>query len=347
MPKSNSNPFQTLSVAFQKGGIYFVLVILVLAIGAISPSFLSIANLSNVLQIASVRAIIALGVGSILITKGTDLSSGRIVGLTACIAASIMQKPDYPARMFPDLPQLSLIIPFIAVLIVGVAIGVINGLVISSFKIPPFIATLGMMIIVWGVASIYTDAKPIGGLRADFTGMATGSTMGIPHLIIFAGIITLLVWFLLNKLVLGKYIYSIGGNEAAARVSGVNVQWTLVKTYAIGGALYGIAGLLLAARTGGATNNYATSYELDAIAACTIGGVSTAGGIGTVSGILTGVLIFEVLSNGLVILGVSPYWQQIIKGVIIIAAIAFDVRKYSGFRMEKVPVAAVKEEKSE
>ncbi|MGL5255224.1 MAG: galactose/methyl galactoside ABC transporter permease MglC [Brevinema sp.] len=329
---------------FQRGGIYLVLVLLVLGIGAISPSFLSFANLSNVLQIASVRAIIALGVGSILITKGTDLSSGRIVGLTACIAASIMQKPDYPARMFPDLPQLSLIVPLIAVIVVGTLVGVVNGLVISTFKIPPFIATLGMMIIVWGFASIYTDAKPIGGLRSDFTGMATGNTFGVPNLIMFAVVITFLVWFLLNKMVLGKYIYSIGGNEAAARVSGVNVNATLIKTYAIGGALYGIAGLLLAARTGGATNNYATSYELDAIAACTIGGVSTAGGIGSVSGILTGVLIFEVLSNGLVILGVSPYWQQIIKGIIIIAAIAFDVRKYSGFRLEKVPSSPKKEE---
>lgn len=319
---------KNISQAFQKGGIYFVLIFLVLGIGIIEPSFLSIINLKNVLQISAVRVIIALGVGSILITRGTDLSSGRIVGLTACIAASLMQKPDYAYKMFPELPMLPLIAPVVAVIVVGLFIGTANGLIISTFQIPPFIATLGMMVIVYGLSSLYTNAQPIGGLRQDFTNIATGSTLNIPNLISIAGLIITTIWFLLNKTVLGKYIYSIGGNPAAALVSGVNVKSTIIKTYALGGALYGLAGLLLAARTGGATNNYATMYELDAIAACTIGGVSTAGGIGTVSGIVTGVLIFEVLNNGLVILGVSPYWQQIVKGVIIIAAIAFDTRKY-------------------
>lgn len=319
---------KNISQAFQKGGIYFVLIFLVLGIGIIEPSFLSIINLKNILQISAVRVIIALGVGSILITRGTDLSSGRIVGLTACIAASLMQKPDYAYKMFPELPMLPLIAPVVAVIVVGLFIGTANGLIISTFQIPPFIATLGMMVIVYGLSSLYTNAQPIGGLRQDFTNIATGSTLNIPNLISIAGLILTTIWFLLNKTVLGKYIYSIGGNPAAALVSGVNVKSTIIKTYALGGALYGLAGLLLAARTGGATNNYATMYELDAIAACTIGGVSTAGGIGTVSGIVTGVLIFEVLNNGLVILGVSPYWQQIVKGVIIIAAIAFDTRKY-------------------
>lgn len=319
---------KNISQVFQKGGIYFVLIFLVLGIGIIEPSFLSIINLKNVLQISAVRVIIALGVGSILITRGTDLSSGRIVGLTACIAASLMQKPDYAYKMFPELPMLPLIMPIVVVIVVGLFIGTANGLIISTFQIPPFIATLGMMVIVYGLSSLYTNAQPIGGLRQDFTNIATGSTLNIPNLILIAGLIITTIWFLLNKTVLGKYIYSIGGNAAAALVSGVNVKSTIIKTYALGGALYGVAGLLLAARTGGATNNYATMYELDAIAACTIGGVSTAGGIGTVSGIVTGVLIFEVLNNGLVILGVSPYWQQIVKGVIIIAAIAFDTRKY-------------------
>ena len=314
---------------FQKGGIYLVLLILVIGIGIIKPSFLTLPNLLNILRISSVRAIIALGVGGILITRGTDLSSGRIVGLTACIAASLMQNADYADKMFPNLPMLPLIVPFIVVILVGMSIGTLNGVVITTFKIPPFIATLGMMIIVYGLSSLYTDARPIGGLRQDFINLGTGSFLFIPNLIILAGILLFVIWFMLNKTVFGKYIYAIGGNPIAALVSGINVNWVLIKTYAIAGALYGVAGLLLAARTGGATNNYANMYELDAIAACTIGGVSTSGGIGRVSGILTGVLIFEVLSNGLVILGVSPYWQQIIKGVIIITAIAFDMRKHA------------------
>ncbi len=324
MNKAATNKFYTI---FQNGGIYLVLLLLVISIGLIKPSFLTLPNLLNILRISSVRAIIALGVGCILITRGTDLSSGRIVGLTACIAASLMQNADYADKMFPNLPLLPLIMPFIAVLAVGTFIGMMNGLIITTFKIPPFIATLGMMIIVYGLASIYTDAKPIGGLRQDFIGLGTGSTLSIPNLILFAGGIVFIIWFLLDKTILGKYIYAIGGNPTATLVSGININFTLIKTYAIAGALYGLAGLLLAARTGGATNNYANMYELDAIAACTIGGVSTTGGIGRVSGIITGVLIFEVLSNGLVILGVSPYLQQIIKGVIIIVAIAFDMRK--------------------
>ena len=314
---------------FQKGGIYLVLLVLVIGIGIIKPSFLTIPNLLNILRISSVRAIIALGVGGILITRGTDLSSGRIVGLTACIAASLMQNADYADKMFPNLPMLPLIVPFIAVILVGMSIGTLNGVIITTFKIPPFIATLGMMIIVYGLSSLYTDARPIGGLRQDFINLGTGSFLFIPNLIILAGILLFTIWFMLNKTVFGKYIYAIGGNPIATLVSGINVNWVLIKTYAIAGALYGVAGLLLAARTGGATNNYANMYELDAIAACTIGGVSTSGGIGRVSGILTGVLIFEVLSNGLVILGVSPYWQQIIKGIIIITAIAFDMRKHA------------------
>ena len=317
------------SAIFQKGGIYLVLLVLVIGIGIIKPSFLTIPNLLNILRISSVRAIIALGVGGILITRGTDLSSGRIVGLTACIAASLMQNADYADKMFPNLPMLPLIVPFIAVILVGMSIGTLNGVIITTFKIPPFIATLGMMIIVYGLSSLYTDARPIGGLRQDFINLGTGSFLFIPNLIILAGILLFTIWFMLNKTVFGKYIYAIGGNPIATLVSGINVNWVLIKTYAIAGALYGVAGLLLAARTGGATNNYANMYELDAIAACTIGGVSTSGGIGRVSGILTGVLIFEVLSNGLVILGVSPYWQQIIKGIIIITAIAFDMRKHA------------------
>ncbi|MGL4676591.1 MAG: galactose/methyl galactoside ABC transporter permease MglC [Brevinema sp.] len=308
-------------------GIYLVLLLLVIGIGLIKPSFLTIPNLLNILRISSVRVIIALGVGCILITRGTDLSSGRIVGLTACVAASLMQHADYADKMFPNLPLLPLIVPFLAVLAVGTFIGIMNGVVITTFKIPPFIATLGMMIIVYGISSIYTDAKPIGGLRQDFINLGTGSTLFLPNLILFASIIIFIIWFILNKMVLGKYIYAIGGNPIATLVSGININFTLIKTYAIAGGLYGLAGLLLAARTGGATNNYATMYELDAIAACTIGGISTTGGIGRVSGIITGVLIFEVLSNGLVILGVSPYWQQIVKGLIIIMAIAFDMRK--------------------
>jgi methyl-galactoside transport system permease protein len=196
---------------------------------------------------------------------------------------------------------------------------------------------LGTMVIVYGVNSIYFDMKPnesqpIGGLRADFTSLGSGAlgndSFSIPYIVIIAILISCIVWIIFNKTRLGKNMYAIGGNVSAAVVSGINVRSNLLTLYAIAGALYGLAGVLEAARTGGATNNYGNMYELDAIAACVVGGVSTAGGIGTVPGILAGVLIFGVINYGLTFIGMNPYWQLIIKGLIIVAAVAFDIRKY-------------------
>jgi methyl-galactoside transport system permease protein len=316
-----------------KYAIVLVLAGLVLAIGIVESSFLSIDNIDNILRISSVRVIIALGVGGILITRGTDLSAGRTVGLCACIAASLMQRPDYASRMFPDLPQLPLIVPILAALGAGLLVGLLNGLVVAFLRVPPFIATLGTMVVVYGVCSLYVDrpprgAMPIGGLRDDFTGLGTGTWAGVPKLIVIAGVVLFLYWVILNWTRPGKNFYAIGGNPDAAKVSGVNVKANLILVYMLGGLMYGLAGVLLAARSGGATNNYGLMYELDAIAAAVIGGVSTAGGVGTVTGMLTGVLIFQVLDNGLVVLGVSPYWQQIVKGIIIVAAVGIDIRKY-------------------
>jgi methyl-galactoside transport system permease protein len=313
--------------------IALVLAGLVIAIGAVESTFLSPDNLGNILRISSVRVIIALGVGGILITRGTDLSAGRTVGLCACIAASLMQRPDYASKMFPDLPYLPLIVPILAALAVGFLVGLLNGVVVAYLKVPPFITTLGTMVIVYGACSLYVDrpprgAMPIGGLRDDFTSLGTGSWAGIPKLILIAALVLFLYWVLLNWTRFGKNIYAIGGNPQAAKVSGVNVNRNLILVYILGGVMYGLAGVLLAARSGGATNNYGLMYELDAIAAAVIGGVSTAGGVGTVWGMLIGVLIFQVLDNGLVVLGVSPYWQQIVKGIIIVVAVGIDIRKY-------------------
>lgn len=313
--------------------IALVLAGLVIVIGAVESSFLNPDNLGNILRISSVRVIIALGVGGILITRGTDLSAGRTVGLCACIAASLMQRPDYASKMFPDLPYLPLVVPILAALAAGFLVGLLNGLVVAYLKVPPFITTLGTMVIVYGTCSLYVDrpprgAMPIGGLRDDFTSLGTGSWAGVPKLIVIAAFVLFIYWVILNWTRFGKNIYAIGGNPEAAKVSGVNVKLNLILVYILGGVMYGLAGVLLAARSGGATNNYGLMYELDAIAAAVIGGVSTAGGVGTVSGMLTGVLIFQVLDNGLVVLGVSPYWQQIVKGIIIVVAVGIDIRKY-------------------
>jgi methyl-galactoside transport system permease protein len=317
-----------------KNAIILVLAALVLVIGIVKNGFLTPDNLVNIMRISSVRLIIALGAAGVLISGGVDLSAGRTVGLAAVIAASLAQRPDYASKIFPNLPYMWVIVPVLAGIAAGLLVGIINGLAIAYLKVPPFIATLGMMVIVWGAASLYVDrpplgAQPIGGLRTDFTNLGTGSIGFLPTIILIALIVYLIYWVMLNKTQLGKNIYAIGGNLNAAIVSGVNVKRNLITLYAIAGMLYGLAGVLLSARSGGATNNYGASYELDAIAASVIGGVSNMGGIGTVAGVLTGVLIFEVLNNGLVVLGISAYWQQVVKGIIIVAAVAVDIRKYS------------------
>lgn len=318
--------------------IYFVFVVLVLIITIREPSFLSLNNFRNILSMSATRIIIAMGMGAVLITGGVDLSSGRLVGLAAVLSASLLQSLDYSRRMYPDLPVLPLIVPILIAMAACGLFGVLNGLFISRLKVPAFIGTLGTMVAVYGACSLYFDrppygAQPIGGLDRRFSALGTGyigfdGVYSIPYIVIIAAVVTVITYILFNKTTYGKNIYAIGGNAEAARVSGVNVGRTLVIVYTIAGILYGLGGSLEAARTGGATNNYGNGYELDAIAACVVGGVSNLGGIGTVPGIVIGVLIFSVINYGLTFINMSPYWQQIVKGAIIIAAVALDIRKY-------------------
>ncbi|MFB5675640.1 galactose/methyl galactoside ABC transporter permease MglC [Paenibacillus terreus] len=321
-----------------QNAIYIVLLVLIIGIAVYDPTFLAVNTLRDVLIQSSTRIIIALGMAFVLITAGTDLSAGRIVGLSAVISASMLQVADYPRRFFPDMPELNVIIPIALAVIIGLVCGMINGWVVAKLNVPPFIATLGTMVAVYGLNSLYFDmepnvSQPIGGLRPDFTAIGSGfigtGQYSIPYIVIIAIVVAVIVWVVFNKTKLGKNMYAIGGNIQAAKVSGINVSKNLIWIYAIAGALYGLAGVLEAARTGGATNNYGNMYELDAIAACVVGGVSTSGGIGTVPGVLVGVFIFTIINYGLTFIGVSPYWQLIIKGLIIVAAIAIDMRKYA------------------
>jgi methyl-galactoside transport system permease protein len=326
-----------LEFATQKA-IVLVLLLGVVVTAILQPTFLNLNNLINILMIASVYVIISLGEGPILLTKGVDLSAGRTVGLTACIAASMLQRADYASKIFPDFPFMPLVVPIVLAILAGVVVGIVNGTIVAYLKVPPFITTLGTMVIVYGATSLYVDrpphgASPIGGLRDDFTAISNGAIVfsgdfRLPYILIIAGLAIFLMWLLLNKTRLGKNIYAMGANPDAAVVSGVNANRTLIYVYIIAGALYGLAGALQAARQGSATNNLGFTWELDAIAACVIGGVSTNGGVGTVGGIITGVLIMQVMNNALVVLGVSVYWQQIVKGLIIVAAVAIDIRKY-------------------
>jgi methyl-galactoside transport system permease protein len=318
--------------------IYLVFVALVLIITVREPSFLSLHNFRNILAMSSTRIIFAMGMGAVLITGGVDLSCGRMVGLAAVLSASLLQTVDYSRRMYPDLPVLPLVVPILIAMIVCGIFGFLNGVFVTKLRVPAFIGTLGTMVAVWGTCSLYFDrppygAQPIGGIDRRFSTLGTGyigfdGLYSIPYIVIIAAVITFITWILFNKTTYGKSIYAIGGNAEAARVSGVNVTRTLIIVYTVAGILYGLGGSLEAARTGGATNSYGNGYELDAIAACVVGGVSNLGGIGTVPGIVIGVLIFSVINYGLTFINMSPYWQQIVKGAIIIAAVALDIRKY-------------------
>jgi methyl-galactoside transport system permease protein len=320
------------SFLFQNA-ISVVLILLVVAIAIKNPAFLSLTCLRDILLQNSTRIIIALGAALVVLTGGCDLSAGRMVGLAAVLSASMLQAADYAQKFYPKLGQLPLIIPILIVLGAGVLVGCLNGFLVSKFSIPPFIATLATMLIVYGANSLYFDmapnySQPIGGLRDDFTKLGSGTIGTVPIIIIIAAVVAIIMWVVLNKTRLGKNIYALGGNEEAAKVSGISVFKTTIMLYAIAGALYALGGVLEAARTGGATSNYGNMYELDAIAACVVGGVSTTGGVGTVPGIVIGVFIFGVINYGLTFIGVSPYWQLIIKGLIIAIAVGFDRRKY-------------------
>lgn len=317
--------------ALLNNAVIILMVGAALVVGILRPSFFSANNAKNLISNTAARFIVALGVSGCLISKGTDLSAGRMVGLAACLSATFLQRGNYASKVYPNMGEPPIILVLLGVMLVCMFFGLINGFVIAKLNVPPFIATLGMQTIVYGICLVYTGAQPIGGLRADYTNIASGSLFGIqfiPYLGIIALVLGVFMWFLYNKTPRGKYIYAIGGNESAAEVSGINTVGTKLFIYTMAGAMYGIAGFLYAAKSGGASVNMGMSYELEAIAGCTIGGVSTNGGVGRVSGILVGVLVFELLKIAMQFMGVETSYTYIIQGAVIIVAVALDMRKY-------------------
>ena len=295
------------------------------------PNFLSEANFRNLLSNTAVRFIIALGVSGCLITKGTDLSAGRVAGFAACLSAIFLQRAgDYSNKFYPALGNLPIPLVLLGVLAVCALIGAVNGTVIARLKVPPFIATLGMQTLVYGICLVYTGAQPIGTLQSAYTGIALGyvGNRMFSYIAIIALGVGAYMWFLYNKTRHGKYMYAIGGNETAAEVAGINTSRMKIKIYMLAAILYGLTGFLMAAKSGGASVNTAQSYELEAIAGCTIGGVSVNGGVGKISGILVGVLVFEILKIALQFMGVESSYTYIAQGLVIIVAVALDLRKY-------------------
>ena len=308
--------------------IYIILICMIVLMAFASENFLTSTNIINILVAKSCHGILALGVAMVVITGGIDLSVGAIVSLSAVVSASLVQEITYTGRIFPGLGYVSPVIAILAGVMVGVVAGVINGYLIAYRRLPPFIATLGMQVMMSGIALTWTKGYPVSMLLDGFKVIGAYKLFGeVPITVLYWILLAVLVWILLNYTKFGKALYAIGGNERAAINSGINVKKTLLFTYILSGLIAGIAGVTLAARNGAGICTMGDGYELVAVEAAVIGGVSMAGGIGTVGGIIVGTLILGIMDNGLLLLGTSAYVQEIFEGIIILLAVILDMWK--------------------
>jgi ribose transport system permease protein len=291
------------------------LVVLLVAIGVLtlaSNDFLTAGNLSNLARQVAIFGIIAVGQLLVILTAGIDLSVGSVLGLSGCVTAQLLLA-GWP-------------IPLAIVVGIGIgaALGMVNGLLVTEIKLPPFIATLGMLGIARGIVLVITDAKTVQGLPESFQTIANGTVLGIPNLLIIAALVTAAAWFVLTRTVFGRYIYAVGSNPESARLAGVPVRAVTISVYAISGLLAGLGGVLLTSRLGAGIPTAGTGFELNAIAACVIGGASLFGAKGSALGAATGALIMGVLNNGGNLLAINAFYLQIAIGVLILVAVGFD-----------------------
>ena len=304
-------------INFKNYGIFVVFIVLVIILMILSPNaFAKPRNLINVVKQASINGVLACGMMFVIIAGGIDLSAGSVVALSGVVAAYLAQMQGLP-----------IFVPILGALGTGALIGLVNGFGAAYAELPPFIITLATMSIVRGAALILSGGSPVFGLQEQFEGIAGISIANvIPILVLYFLLIAVFSGFILNKTVFGRHVYAIGGNSITAKVSGINVRSMLLRVYIICGVFSGIAGLLIASRTMQGSPTVGVGYEMDAIAAVVIGGVSMSGGSGKWYGTIIGALLLALISNGLDILGVSSNFQQIIKGIIIAVAVYLDLR---------------------
>lgn len=323
--------------------LFILMIIAVVVIQCINPRFLGPASLVNILSQTAAYLPAALGIAGCIVLTGTDLSAGRAVGLTACISASLLQKVGSANKMWPEIGTLPIPVVILIAILIGAAIGAFNGFFVAKFKLHPFIVTLGTQLILYTCLLLYVQMGNNGGmaissLDASYTSFIKGSIVSvptgngthaqIPNYVWLALFLTALMWFIWNKTTFGKNMFALGANEEAARVSGVNVFATTILVFALAGAMYGWTGFVEGARIGSNTANTGFNYELDAIAACVIGGVSFVGGIGKIRGIVIGVLLLRLIFVGLNMASVPQDLIYLVKGGIILFACALDMRKY-------------------
>ncbi|MDD2993721.1 MAG: beta-methylgalactoside transporter [Pygmaiobacter sp.] len=319
--------------------LFILMAIAIIYIAISNPRFIQPASIINIISQTAAYLPAALGIAGTIVLTGTDLSAGRIVGLTACISASLLQSvANLANKMWPELGTLPIFVVIPIAMIIGALLGSFNGFFVAKFKLHPFIVTLGTQLIVYTLLLLYVQmgnnkGMAISNLDASYTNFVKGSILSIggtaiPNYVWFAILLTGVMWFVWNKTTFGKNMFALGSNEEAARVSGVNVFVTTLAVFALAGAMYGFTGFIEGARIGSNTANTGFNYELDAIAACVIGGVSFVGGIGKIRGIIVGVLMLRLIFIGLSMMSIDPNLQYLIKGGIILFACALDMRKY-------------------
>ncbi len=319
--------------------LYIILLLILVTVVIIRPDFFRLDNLINIVKQASTKGILALGCAGLIVLAGTDLAIGRVLGLSAAVTASLVQSTTYAQRMYPQITEpVNLMIPLLLAIAVGVLFGAINGFGVAKLHLHAFIITLGTSLIAYGINCLYIESQPSGTAQAlstftkDFLNTSAGNwiigSFRIPKVVVYFLLCAVVVHIIWTKTRLGKNMFAVGGNEEAAAVSGVNVTSTIMWVYIISGVLYGIAAFLEAGRIQSVGANTGLNYELDAISACVIGGVSFSGGVGTIPGVVIGAIILQAINYSLVFLSVNAYYQYIIRGLIIIIAVAIDVRKY-------------------
>jgi ribose transport system permease protein len=300
-----------------------VLLLMCIALSILSDKFLTVDNTWNVMRQISVNIVISVGMTLVILTGGIDLSVGSILALCGAITASLI-------KFGVEIPSINLFLEFtlfgaiMASILIGGILGWFNGFMITKFKVPPFVATLAMLTIARGLTMLWTKGFPITGLGDDFAFLGTGWFLNVPMPVWISAIVVVVTIVVTNKTKIGRYIYAVGGNETASLFAGLNISGVKIFVYTAAGVLAGIGGLIVTSRLDSAQPNAGFGYELDSIAAVVIGGTALSGGKGTILGTVQGALIIGVLNNGLVLLNVSPFWQQVIKGLVILLAVIIE-----------------------
>lgn len=301
----------------------FALAVMVIALAVLSDRFLTVENGVNVLRAISVNLCLSIGMTLVILSGGIDLSVGAILGLAGAIAAGLF-KNGLALEAFGVRLDFTMTGAVVAGIAVGAALGWFNGFTITRFALPPFVATLGMLSIARGFTMLWTGGYPITDLGAGFGYLGTGAPLGVPMPVWITALLVAGFAVMMRHMVFGRHVYAVGSNELTARLAGLSIPRIRLAVYTLAGALSGVAGLIVTSRLDSAQPNAGLGYELDSIAAVVIGGTSLSGGRGSIIGTVLGCLIVGVLNNGLFLLNVSPFWQQVIKGAVILAAVAID-----------------------